>query len=52
MKKLFFFLLVTGMVLGMALSSFCADDVRPLIIDVRTDAEWNKGHMGTVKIYV
>lgn len=33
------------MVLGMALSSFGADGVKPLIIDVRTEAEWNNGHI-------
>jgi phage shock protein E len=45
MKKYFFFFLVTGMVLGMVVSSFCADDVKPFIIDVRTQDEWNDGHM-------
>ena len=33
------------MVLGMALSSFGADAEKPLIIDVRTEAEWNDGHI-------
>ena len=45
MKKSFIFLLAVGMVLGMALSSFGADGVAPLIIDVRTEAEWNNGHL-------
>ena len=45
MKKYFFFLLATGMVLGMVMSAFCADDVKPIIIDVRTQAEWNDGHL-------
>lgn len=45
MKKFFFVLLVAVMVLGMVLSSFCADGVKQLIIDVRTEAEWNDGHM-------
>ena len=45
MKKFFFFLLTTGMVLGMTFSSFCADSVKPSIIDVRTEAEWNNGHI-------
>jgi len=33
------------MVWGMALPSFGADGVKPLIIDVRTEAEWNEGHL-------
>jgi len=33
------------MVLGISLSSFGADGEKPLIIDVRTEAEWNAGHM-------
>jgi phage shock protein E len=45
MRKLFLFLLVAGMVSGMALSSFGADVVKPLIFDVRTEAEWNDGHI-------
>ncbi len=45
MKKFFFFLLAAGIVLGMVLPSFCADGVKPVIIDVRTDAEWNDGHI-------
>jgi len=32
-------------VLGIALSSFGADGTRQLIIDVRTEAEWNNGHI-------
>ena len=31
--------------LGMTWSSFGADDVKPLIVDVRTEAEWTEGHM-------
>ena len=45
MKKFIFFLLTTGMVLGVAFSSFCADGGKPLIIDVRTESEWNNGHI-------
>jgi len=45
MKKYFSFLLVAFMVSGMVLSSFCDDSVKPLIIDVRTQAEWNNGHI-------
>jgi hypothetical protein len=33
------------MVLWMASSFFGADEVKPLIIDGRTEAEWNNGHM-------
>ena len=33
------------MVLGMALTTFGADAEKPLIIDVRTEAEWNNGHL-------
>ena len=45
MKKFLFFILTAGMVLGMAWSSFGVDDIQPLIIDVRTEAEWNNGHI-------
>ena len=45
MKKLLLFILTAGMVLGIAWSSFGADDIKPLIIDVRTEAEWNNGHI-------
>jgi phage shock protein E len=45
MKKFFFFLAAVGMVLGMVSSSFSADGVKPLIIDVRTEAEWKDGHI-------
>ncbi len=33
------------MVLGMVWSSFGADGEKPLIIDVRTEAEWNNGRL-------
>lgn len=45
MKKVFFFLLAAGIVFGIASSSFGAGGAKPLIIDVRTEAEWNKGHL-------
>jgi phage shock protein E len=45
MKKNIFFLLAAGMVMLMASSSFSADGNKPLIIDVRTEAEWNDGHL-------
>ena len=45
MKKIIFLLAAVVMVLGMALSSLAADDTKPLIIDVRTEAEWNDGHL-------
>jgi phage shock protein E len=44
-KKIFFFLVAGVIVLAMALSSFGADSLAPLIIDVRTEAEWNVGHI-------
>lgn len=45
MKKIFFLLAVAVMVLMTASPSFCADGIKPLIIDVRTEAEWNEGHI-------
>ena len=45
MKNIYFFMMTIGMVLGTVLSSFCADDKQPIIIDVRTEAEWNNGHL-------
>ena len=45
MKKILFFLAAAGVVLGMALTSFGANGEKPLVIDVRTEAEWNNGHM-------
>jgi phage shock protein E len=51
MKKFFYFLVAAGMVLGMVSSSFGADGLKPLIIDVRTAAEWNDGHIeGAIRI--
>jgi phage shock protein E len=45
MKKIIFFLVTVITVLAMASLSFSADSVKPLIIDVRTEAEWNEGHI-------
>ncbi len=45
MKKLFFFLMAAGIAFGIASSSFGADRAKPLIIDVRTEAEWNAGRL-------
>jgi phage shock protein E len=45
MKKIFFFLVIALMVLATALPSFSADGLKTLIIDVRTEAEWNEGHI-------
>jgi phage shock protein E len=45
MKKYIFFLLAVGMVMWMASPSVRADGNKPLIIDVRTEAEWNEGHI-------
>ena len=45
MGKFFFFLVTAGMVLVMASSPFGAEGLKPLIIDVRTEAEWNDGHI-------
>lgn len=44
MKKLLLLLLGAGLILGMALPCFGAGD-RPFVIDVRTEAEWNRGHL-------
>jgi phage shock protein E len=45
MKRIFFLLLTAVMVVAMASPSFGADGATPLIIDVRTQAEWNAGHI-------
>lgn len=45
MKKIIFTLVAMGMALWMAALSFGADDVKTLIIDVRTEAEWSNGHI-------
>ncbi len=45
MKKFCILLLVAAMVPGLMSTSFAAAGVKPLIIDVRTEAEWNNGHI-------
>jgi phage shock protein E len=45
MKKFLLILAAAGMVLGMVLIAFGADGEKPLVIDVRTEAEWNNGHL-------
>jgi phage shock protein E len=44
-KKIFFFLVTAAMVLAMGSPSFGAEGLKTLIIDVRTEAEWNEGHI-------
>ena len=45
MKRFFFFLAVVAAVLGIALSSFGAGGEKSLVIDARTQAEWDNGHI-------
>jgi phage shock protein E len=45
MKKVLIALIVIGVVFGIGLPSFCAEKAKPLIIDVRTEAEWISGHI-------
>ncbi|MHB8908164.1 MAG: rhodanese-like domain-containing protein [Syntrophales bacterium] len=45
MKKVFSLLVIVVVVLGMVSSSVGAGGEKPLIIDVRTEAEWNSGHV-------
>lgn len=45
MKKFSIFLAATTLILGMMGSLFGGEGAKPLIIDVRTQAEWNKGHI-------
>jgi phage shock protein E len=45
MKTFFYFLAAAVVVLGMVSSSVGADGEKPLVIDVRTQAEWNNGHV-------
>jgi phage shock protein E len=40
-----FFLVIAAIISGMASSSFGSDSVKRFIIDVRTEAEWNDGHI-------
>lgn len=45
MKKVLIALIVIGLVFGMGSPSFTAESTKPLIIDVRTEAEWKSGHI-------
>jgi len=45
MKRVLIWLMVAVTALTMAFPSFGADQSNPLIIDVRTEAEWNAGHI-------
>jgi phage shock protein E len=45
MKRLLIALIVTGQVFGMGSLSFSAEGVKPMILDVRTEAEWQSGHL-------
>src|SRR5512133_2168204 len=45
MKRVFSLLVLAAVVFGMVSSSIGADGEKPLVIDVRTEAEWNSGHV-------
>ena len=45
MKKALIALIVIGVLFGIGASSFSAENAKPLIIDVRTEAEWKSGHI-------
>ena len=45
MKRILLVLIVIGLVFGMGWPSFSAESAKPLIIDVRTEAEWKSGHI-------
>lgn len=45
MKRVLIWLMVAVTALTMAFPLFGADESNPLIIDVRTEAEWNDGHI-------
>lgn len=45
MKRVLIWLMVAVTALTMAFPLFGADESNPLIIDVRTEAEWNAGHI-------
>ncbi len=45
MKKVLIALIVIGLFFGLGSSSFSAEIAKPLIIDVRTEAEWKNGHI-------
>lgn len=45
MKKWICLLTAVAVAFGLALPTFGAEGASPLIIDVRTEAEWNSGHI-------
>ena len=45
MKKILLVLIAVGMISGVVSPSFGAETAKPLIIDVRTEADWNSGHI-------
>jgi phage shock protein E len=45
MKRMIVQLVVWGLIAGTTSVSFGADSAKPLVIDVRTEAEWNDGHL-------
>jgi phage shock protein E len=45
MKKILLAFIVIGLVFGMGSPSLSAELSKPLIIDVRTEAEWKGGHI-------
>jgi phage shock protein E len=45
MKRRLCLALIIIMIAGFALTTFGKDAAMPLVIDVRTVAEWNKGHV-------
>jgi phage shock protein E len=45
MKRLLVALIFTGQVFGMGSSSFSAESIKAIILDVRTEAEWQSGHL-------
>lgn len=45
MKKFYLFVVAAVMAVVIASSSVGADEAKPLVIDVRTQAEWSEGHL-------
>jgi phage shock protein E len=45
MKKFLLSLIIIGLVFGMGWPPLSAESAKPLIIDVRTEAEWKGGHI-------
>jgi phage shock protein E len=45
MKKVLITLVVLGLVFGVGSPSFSTENAAPLIIDVRSEAEWSSGHI-------